>query len=174
MTLDATKVRVGVTGKVMFAPTGTALPVTSIATPNVAFLDVGYISDDGVTQAIGEETTEIKAWQNAAVVRKVQTGHDVTYTFTMIESNAVSLKAYYGNYASGVIQINGDQLPHQAMLLDVIDGTHEIRVAIPDGQITERGDVVYENGEAIGYEVTVTCYPDSSGVKAYKYVDVDA
>lgn len=174
MALDATKVRVGVTGKVMFAPTGTALPTTSIATPNVAFVDVGYIGEDGVTQSIAEDSTDIKAWQDGAVVRKVQTSHDVTFTFVMIESNAASLKAYYGNYTSGVIQIKGDVLPHQAMLLDVIDGTHEIRVVLPDAQITERGDVVYANGEAIGYEVTVTAYPDSGGVKAYKYVDVDA
>ena len=36
--------------------------------------------------------------------------------------------------------------------------------------MTERGDVVYKNDEAIGYEVTITCYPDQNGVKAYKYL----
>ncbi len=174
MALDATNVLVGVTGKVLFAPTGTALPVTSVATPHASFADVGYISDDGVAQAINDETTEIKAWQNSDVVRKVQTGHDVTYSFTMIESNAVSLEAYYGNYTAGVIEITGEQLPHQSMILDVIDGDDEIRVVIPDGQITERGDVVYANGDPIGYEVTVTAFPDEDGVKAYLYVNVAA
>ena len=27
-----------------------------------------------------------------------------------------------------------------------------------EGEITDRGDTVYANGEAIGYEITVTAY----------------
>jgi hypothetical protein len=55
-----------------------------------------------------------------------------------------------------------------------VDGDVDIRIVIPDGQVTERGDVTYANGEAIGYDVTVTAYPDDSGVKAYIYRDETA
>ena len=30
--------------------------------------------------------------------------------------------------------------------------------------------MTYKNGEAVGYQVTVTAYPDSQGVKAYKHL----
>jgi hypothetical protein len=49
------------------------------------------------------------------------------------------------------------------------DGSDLIRIVVPDGQVVERGDVVYKNDTPIGYQVTVTAYPDASGVKAYIY-----
>jgi hypothetical protein len=171
---SAANVRVGVTGGVYFAPTATALPTDSDTALDAAYLDVGYISDDGVTQTIGVDTTDIVAWQNSDVVRKVQTSHDVTFQFTMIETNENSMEAFYGNYSTGTIEITGDQLPRQRMVLEVIDGDDHIRVVIPDAQVIERGDVVYQNGEPLGYPVTVTAYPDDTGVKAYKYINVDA
>jgi hypothetical protein len=170
MTTTAANVRVGVTGGVYTAPEGTAIPTTIEAALNGAFEDVGYISEDGVTQSIGEDITDLKAWQNGDVVRKIQTSHDLTYTFTMIETSDVTLATYYGNYAAGVVQIDGEQLPHKSWVLEVQDGDDDVRIVIPDGQITERGDLVYQNGDAVGYPVTITCFPDDSGNKAYLYV----
>lgn len=170
----AANVRVGVTGGVAYAPEGTTLPTTATAALDGAFDDVGYISEDGVAQSIGEDITDLKAWQNGDVVRKIQTSHDYTLSFTMIETSEVTLKAYYGNYAAGVVEINGSQLPRNPWVLTVVDGDAEIRVVVPDGQITERGDIVYQNSDAIGYQVTITCFPDDEGNKAYLYLDADA
>lgn len=170
----AANVRVGVTGGVYTAPEGTAIPTDPVSELDAAFDETGYISDAGVTQSIGEDITDLKAWQNGDVVRKIQTSHDLTYAFTMIETSEVTLKAYYGNYAAGVVEINGVQLPHGPWVLSVIDGDAEIRVVIPDGQVTERGDISYVNGDAIGYPITITCFPDEDGNKAYMYLDADA
>lgn len=166
----ASNVLVGTTGGVHIAPEGTTLPTNTTTALNAAFDEVGYISDDGVTQSISEDITDLKAWQNGDVVRKIQTSHDLTYQFTMIETSDVTLEAYYGNYAAGAVQITGTQLDHHAWVLEVEDGDDDIRIVIPDGQITERGDIVYQNGDAIGYPVTITAFPDDSGVKAYLYV----
>lgn len=171
MTTVASNVLVAVTGTVRFAPLATALPTTPVATPNVAFLDVGYISDDGVSEKIDDSTTEIKAWQNADVVRRIQTDHSLQYSFTMIETNANSLNAYYGgNYTAGVVQIKSGVLPHKEWIIDVVDGTNLVRIVVPDGQIVARGETKYANGGAVMYPVTIECYPDASNVKAYKYL----
>jgi hypothetical protein len=176
MTATATNVRVGVTGAVYHAATGTALPTTAVVALNVAFADVGYISDDGITQEIGTDSKEIVAW-GGDTVRKVQTSHDLTYKFTMIEANPESKLVYYGNYTAGTgastVQIKSTQLPRQCWVLSVVDSPAVIRVVIPDGQVTDRGEVTYKTDEAVGYEVTITCYPDTSGVKAYEYTDAD-
>lgn len=177
MALTASNVRVGVTGAVFAAPAGTTLPTDAVSAINAAFVDVGYVSEEGVATATATETNDITAWQNGDIVRKVQTAHDFTVAFTMIETNAKSLELYYGNYtggpggASAVVQVKGVQGYRGRFVINVIDDQEEIRIVIPDGQVTERGDVTYVNGDAVSYPVTITCYPDSSAVKAYIYFD---
>ena len=176
----ASNVRVGVTGAVYKAPTGTALPTSVSAALNAAFRDVGYISEDGVTTSTPTDTNDIRAWQNGDIVRRVQTSHDFTIAFTMIETNAEVLEMYYGNFtagpggASGVVEVRSEQGWRGEIVLHVVDDDQLIRVVVPDGQITERDDVAYVNGDAIAYGVTITCYPDVTGVKAYIYFETDA
>jgi len=178
--LTADNVRVGVTGVVRRAVLGTALPTTVTATPDTAFWDVGYISEDGVVTSTSTDTNDIKAWQNGDLVRRVQTSHDYTVQFTMLETNETTLELYYGNFthgagaASGVAQVRGEQGYRGSFLVDVVDDTNRIRLVLPDAQVTDRGDVSYVNGDAIQYQVTLTCYPDASGNKAYIYVETDA
>lgn len=166
----AADVLVGVTGGVYAAPEGTALPTDATTALGGSFEEVGYLSEDGISQSISEDITDLKAWQNADVVRKIQTSHDLTFSFTMIETSDLTLELFYGNYAAGAVEINGEQLPRHAWVLSVIDGDNVLRIAIPDGQITERGDLVMQNGDAIGYPVTISCFPDEDGNKAYLYV----
>lgn len=173
MATTAANVRVGVTGGAFHAPLATTIPTNATSALNAAFKEVGYISEDGITQAIAADVSDIKAWQNGDVVRKVQTSHDLTFQFSMIETNAESLKIYYGdpNATISAVQITGDQTVREAWVLEVTDGDNDIRVVLPDAQVTERGDVTYKNDEAIAYDVTITAYPDSNGVKAYLYMD---
>lgn len=166
----AVNVTVAVTGDAYMAPTGTALPTTTIAALNVAFQAVGYLTEDGITESQGDSTNEIKAWQNADIVRRIQTDHSAQFKLAFLETNWVSLNAYYGgNYANGVVQVKGGVMPRKSWVIDMFDGTYKIRVVIPDGQIVDRGDIVYKNGDAISFPITIECYPDSTGVKAYIY-----
>ena len=47
---------------------------------------------------------------------------------------------------------------------------------IPDGQVTEVGDVVYKAGEAVGYETTITTFPSEKieNSTAMEYIAVVA
>jgi hypothetical protein len=167
--LDASKVEVAVTGAVYFAPLGTTLPTDSSTALDEAFKPVGYLSEDGITETPEEDTTEIQAWQNGDVVRRVMTSHEIQYQFGMIESNEVSLKAYYGNYDNGNIKITGEQLPRQCMVIETIDQDKVRRRVVPVAQVTERGEVNLVNDDAAAYDVTITGYPDSEGTKVYIY-----
>lgn len=176
----AANVRVGVTGAVYKAATGTTLPTDVSSALDVGFEDVGYIGEDGVVTSTGTDTNDIKAWQNGETVRKVQTSHDFTLAFTMIETNAKTLELYYGNFeagpggASGVVEVRSEQGWRGELVLNVVDDDQLIRIVVPDAQVTEREDVSYVNGDAIAYGVTITCYPDNTGVKAYIYFETDA
>jgi hypothetical protein len=180
MAVDADNVVVGVTGAIYQAPIATTLPTNSATALNVAFKELGYVSEEGVSEANGTSTNNIKAWQNGTVVRKVQTEHDVTYTFTLIETNPEVLAAYYGNYATGKVEVNAKVLPNKRWVIDVLDGTSKIRIVIPNGQVTERGTVSYVNAGVASYQLTITAFEDTAyagslgtPAKAYIYYSTE-
>lgn len=176
----AANVRVAVTGTVRTAPTGTALPTTATAAPNAAFVDVGYLSEDGITASTATDQTDIQAWQNGDIVRSIQTSHDFTVAFTMIETTELSLAVYFGNFthgagaASGVAQVKGTAPYRGEWVLDIVDDTSVMRLVIPDGQVVEREDLTLAGTDAVSYGITIKCYPDASGVKAYLYTETPA
>lgn len=164
MANDATKVRVAITGAVYVAPLGTTLPTDATSALNAAFKELGYISDAGVVEAQNITSNKLKAWQNADVVRTVQTEHSLTYHFTSLESNTDVLGLIY---PSG--QITGAQRGSQAWVFHVVDGATKVRAVVPNGQIIDIANVTYVNGAAIDYGFTIEAYPDATGVKAYIY-----
>lgn len=172
MATTSDNVRVGVSGAIYCAPEGTALPTDATAALNAAFDELGFIDENGVTESQSTSVTNIKAWQNSAVVRKIQTEHDLTYAFAALETNPAVLEAYYGNYTDGPdgsVEITGGVLPNLCWIIDVYDGDNTTRIVVPEGQITAPGDVIYGAGDAVKYPMTLTAFPDDDGVKAYVY-----
>lgn len=161
----------------------TAAEPSSATSALTGFTAAGYIGEDGVTETNERSTDRIRAW-GGDTVKVVQTEHNVSYQFTFLETlNADVLKAVYGEdnvtttaatVSSGTlheVQINSATLPHKSYVFEVKDGDAKIRIYVPDGQITEVGDVTYSDSEVIGYQVTVECFPDELGAKAYKFLD---
>lgn len=172
MALTASNVVVAGTGAVYRAPLGTALPTSADAALDEDFEDHGYINADGVAETIDRTTTDIIAWQNSALVRRLLTGHDVSYAFAALETNETTLTTYYGNYDAGHVEITGGEGVRAAWVLDFLDGNQRhVRVVIEDGQVTTNGGVTRNAQGAFEYPVTVTCYPGTNEVKAHMYVD---
>lgn len=178
MSTNAANALVGVSGATFKAPKGSTLPVDNTSAIDPAFVDLGYVSDKGVTQKTNTNTQKITAWQNGDTVREVQTSHDLTFEFSMIETKQDTLKAYYGDdsYTAGTgtkftVKVTGEQGVRGSWILELLDPnqTDPVRVVIPDGQVTARGDVVWMNSAVVEYDVTITAYPDATGVKAYIY-----
>jgi len=165
MALDSENVRVAVTGAVYEGPT-TATPPVDADTPLTGLTDLGYVSEDGVTETRDRSTDTVKAWQNAAIVRTLVTEGTLTYQLTLLETKKEVLELYYGAQvaADGSIIIDPTASSgRRSLVIDVIDGDDFIRIYIPSGEVTEVGDQVYANGEPIGYEVTVTAYQGTYG-----------
>ena len=171
------------TGGILSGPLLSPLPTDTVAAVDAAIVGVGYISEDGVSMTIGRETDKIKAW-GGDVVKIVQSEHSVTYQYTMIESARAEVnREVYGepNVTATVattthgnllaIKVTAEQLPHMVRVIEIKDGDARIRIVLPDSQITEVGDITYQDASIIAYPVTVEAFPDSAGVKAYKYTD---
>jgi hypothetical protein len=165
MALDSTKVRAAVSGAVSVGPT-TATAPTGATGALTGFVDLGYVSDAGVTEARSRDTNDIRAWQGGALVRTLITSGTLTYNFVLLETKSETVELFYGttvveSAADGsFVVVPTSTGGRQSFVIDVVDGAELIRTYLPQAEVSEVGDHVYVNSEAVGYEVTITAYPD--------------
>jgi hypothetical protein len=174
---DVDNVRVGITGGVRVAAVGTTAPTDPSAAYDVGWAELGYLGEDGIEEAPNEDRKEIKAWQGGAIVRRVISSSEVTFKFTVIETNKDVWELYYPGStlatATGVttLTVKTPSPDPRAFAFDVIDGDIHTRILVPKGEISDKGNLVYKNDEPVGYEFTLTCYPASDGTVMLKLTD---
>ena len=89
------------------------------------------------------------------------------------------LKAVYGDSnvtvgADGTIkvEVKAEDPQERVWVFDLaLRGNRAKRIVIPDGAITSRGAITYNDSDAIGYEITVSAYPDSTGKTHTEYLE---
>ena len=189
---NTSDVRVGApdqltTGAIKHAPIGTTLPSLSSITKAAVTLDQAftgdeYVSQDGLTLAPSMSTTDIKDW-SGATVRKVLESFDGTLTWTMISTNAGALGVAFGTdhvteqnattaHGKQTMTELGPHLPDpQSWVFLMKDGNARIVVLVPNGQVTEVGEVTFAANAAVGWQVTLATYPDESGECIYIMTD---
>lgn len=178
--IDAKNVTAGkpkATGAVFRAPAGTALPTDASTSLNIAFKSLGYVSEDGITSSNTKTSEEIKEW-GGSVVMTVQTEASAAFEMTFIESlNAEVLKLVFGDAnvteSGGALTVSADgteSQPQVFVIEMVVTGGRAMRIVIPNGKISEVGDVEYTAGGAVGYPVTIAALPDTNGKFYYEYV----
>ena len=164
MANEAGNVRVAITGAVYVAPTATAAPIDADGALDVAFVELGYVDPDGINTSNDKSTSQIRAWQNSALIRETVTEATTTYTFMLMEAKTDVLETYYG--APIDTDINGDSIAvnaantggRKSWVLDMIDGDDIQRHYIPEGEVTSVEAISFVNGEAVKYGITVTAY----------------
>lgn len=181
MANTAANVTVGkpkVGGAIYVAPLGSTLPTDSTTALDAAFKCLGYVSEDGVTNSNSPESDNVKAWGGDTVL-VLQTDRPDSFALTLLEGlNEDVLKTIYGSSnvtvdAQGNITVKAtaDEMTGHAWVFEMImKGNRAKRTVIPNGTISELGDIVYKDDEAVGYNVTIQDVPDSSGVYHYEYI----
>ena len=165
-------------GAFYIAPIGTALPTATTAALNEAFVALGYISEDGLTNSNSPESDNIRAWGGDTVLT-ITTEKQDTFSCTFIESlNINVLKMIYGtdnvtgSLSAGItVKANSADLDEWSIVCDMtLRGGVAKRIVIPKGKVTEIGEISYTDNDAIGYEATITAMPDTQGNTHYEYI----
>lgn len=170
------------TGAILSAPSGTALPATAVAVPGVPFKDSGYINEEGLTLTPSRSTADIKDW-SGAIVRTVLEEFKGTLAWAHLEVNEESLKTAFGDanvtvtaatVSSGKqikVAIGAKEMPRKAWVFRIKDGTNRVMITVPDGQVTETGDITFVTNGAITLPIVLSTYPDASGNSIYIHTD---
>lgn len=159
------------------APASTTLPTDASTALDAAYVNLGFISEDGLTNSVETDSEEIKDW-NGDTVLTVISSRTETFQFTLMETKVDVLKEVFGGAnvteTNGKITVttNNAAYPIKPYVFEVVlTGGRIERIVLPTGQISEVGDMTYQAGEVLGYEITVTATPDASGNATYRYIE---
>lgn len=153
-----------------------ALTGTTDLTAEAKFHPVGFVSEDGITEAQERDTEKVKAW-GGDTIRVLQNEFTKTYSLTFMElKNIEVLKLIYGDGnvteapdGSVAIRHNKDTLDHKTFVIDVLDRNERVRKVIPNGQITETGELNLTHSAVMSLEITIEAFIDEKGNNAYEF-----
>lgn len=178
---DSSNVSTGkpkVGGAIFVAPKGTAVPTDATTALAGTFVNLGYVSEDGLTNTIATDTNDIKAWGGSTVLTE-QTSYKETFSFGLIETKEASVAAYYG---AENVEVDGEgnlTIHHNSKTLEesvavvetVLSDGRVKRTVIPHAKMSDRsGDVTYTDGDPVTYPIVWDTTPDTNGDTAVDYI----
>lgn len=154
-------------GAVWRAPLGSTLPTDAKTALGSAFTCLGYVSEDGLSNANAPDTDTVKAWGGDPVLY-TSNGKEDSFSLTMIEATNVEvLKAVYnsanvtGTLDTGItVKANSEDAESAVWVFDLIlKGGILKRIVIPEGKLTDLGEITYNDSDPVGYEMTISAVP---------------
>lgn len=167
-----TLLTLGVTGECHYAPLTAAAPkgMEAYKEPHVT---LGWISDEGLSEAIAEETSAFTPWQAQSAVKESVTQQEFTFTFTLWSigglANALRYRVPEGDMkfdeAEEFVEfVQGGKLPENfrfRFAFDVLDGEKHRRFWLPRASIVDPGETTYQKDALVGYPMTVKANLDN-------------
>lgn len=170
-----------ITGGVLRASVGTALPVTALGEPDDAFKDLGHVGDDGVERTENRNNQDQFNW-GGDLVAVLQQEYGLEIKFKLLQvMNADVQKAVHGDANITVTpadEESGTEIAAKlnAKLLDtgawIFDGMYNLinmRLVIPIARITAVAPLKWSHKELSAYECTLKPFPDEDGNHGYQY-----
>ncbi|MSZ76332.1 MAG: hypothetical protein F2667_04400 [Actinobacteria bacterium] len=171
MAVDATKVRVAISGALSrgllaaTAPTGTASSISP------AFTDLGGITEDGVSLTLPDagDRTQLKIWQDGQTVRTLRSTSDdlPQITVALVETKLAVIEAYFGvtvtqSVSEGTFDYKVQARAASSYVLDVIDGAELMRLYAPRAVVASVQEIKFAGTQQIGYGITLDVEYDTA------------
>jgi hypothetical protein len=161
--LDTSAIVVGSSGNVYVAPVATTAPTDLVTALPVTWVDLGYLTPDGVTFSPSLETNEIMSWQSFYKVRTVVTGRSVELNFTMQQWNKFNLPFAFGG---GLVATTGavhkytpptaESRDERAIVVEWADGTKNYRLVAPKAELSDIGETNLTRSDEAQLPITLS------------------
>jgi len=165
------------------APLGTTLPTLSSApwaTMPAAFLDHGWMGDDGMVNSMKRDVADHQAF-GGDIVKVTQNKYTETLKVTCYESNmnvwatvfgAAAVTASGTTHRQTTISHSTAMQPREVYCWRCIDGVKTRLIIAQQGQMITCDDVVFVNKDVLKYTITIQCFKPSPTVDAvFELVD---
>ena len=142
---------------IYLAPVGSTLPTTISGAPDAEFVDVGWLSDDGITESLTGSVEKKRGHQGNGVVRTRISEPGTTVSFSALETKAQTMGLRYhektATTTAGVRKATrgpGQKITARAAVIDIFDAdntTVKERYVIERLEISPNGDRVANNAD---------------------------
>ncbi|MFD6363769.1 phage tail protein [Streptomyces roseolus] len=165
---------------VHMAALNTASPA-AFADPAAPWLCLGWVTTDGGTFSIEDETTDIQAAGSLEPIRTLNSRSTKTMQITFQEAINPLIRALYDNVpvaslepTAGAVTYDLPDKPSDlryAFVFDTIDGDKKVRLYMPNGKVTARGEEQPQTTDVWGVQLTMTFYKGASAPAVRRSID---
>lgn len=172
-------------GYIWVAPLGTAIPTDATAALDKAFVGLGYLSEDGLTEPASFEPGDDIVAAGGDTVAQADPTFSKTWTGTCIEAlNEDLLKVAYGSAnvtvtpasttdGSIVIKERASDIEHHVIVIDeMLKGGRKRRNVMADATFLITGDISHVHTALVNFEFTITAYPTANQPAQTQYITI--
>lgn len=147
MAADADNIVIAGSGSVHVAPVGTAMPATPIAALNAAFVDLGYVTEDGATFRDDKTKEGTRVWGSFYPVKMRVTDASASLSFVLRQWDIETVPFAFGG--GSIATTTGppahytytppapDEIDERALVLEWAADGHDFRLLVPRVMVTE-------------------------------------
>jgi hypothetical protein len=187
LTSDVAAFGPSATGGIFAGPSGTALPTDASTALDAALKALGKV-DDGGLQPAGDAASvnDLKDWAGDIVASVAESKSITRFNFGLIgmyddevakfvfgSANVTVVAATTSTPKTIAIQDKGDDIAARVFVFEMLYAGKLARFVVPNGKPVVTGEKAYTKTGLAGYDVQLTCLPDASGVRVYRYLKDD-
>lgn len=173
-------------GYIWVAPMGTTAPTDATSELDAAFVGLGYLSEDGLTEPASFESGDDIVAAGGDTVAQADPTFSKKWTGTCIEAlNEDLLKVAYGSdnvtvtdatdTKDGVITVKeqASDLEHHVIVIDeMLKGGRKRRNVMEDATFLITGDITHVHTALMNFEFTINAYPTATAPAQTQYITI--
>lgn len=172
-------------GYIWVAPLGAEIPADATTELDSAFVGLGYLSEDGLTEPASFEPGDDIVAAGGDTVAQADPTFSKTWTGTCIEAlNEDLLKVAYGSAnvtvtpageSDGSITVKeqaGDIEHHVIVIDEMLKGGRKRRNVMADATFLITGDISHVHTALVNFEFTITAYPTADHPAQTQYITI--